>query len=346
MLKKGDYHILTIRLETANEKYVANESSTMHDMLELFKEIIFAPHRTGEKAFDKKIFNREKQTLKQKMAAITDDKMSYANMRLIDEMCKDETYKLHVHGYESQLNELTSEETYSYYKEVLEQDQLDLYVVGDVEMSEIEQFFLDNFSRHPVPQREAAADEKPRMEKINEVIEKQQIQQAKLHIGYRTQIVFADADYPALHVFNGLLGGFPSSKLFLNVREKNSLAYYAASRMESHKGLLFIFSGIAPADYTKARQIIEEQMTAMKKGDFTDDEMDKTKELIINQLLETMDNPVGLVELSYQQVVAGATLPPERLIHAIQVVTKEQIIAVAEKIHEDTVYLLTDKGGA
>lgn len=344
--KKGNNHILTIRMETANEKYLAGESSTLADMLELFKEIIFSPLQTNGNAFDEKIFNREKQTLRQKMKAIADDKMSYANLRLVDEMCKDESYHLHVHGYETDLNKLTSEETYHYYQKMLQHDQLDLYVVGDVKQNEVERFFSEHFSRHDAQQREAFSEEKQRIGKIQEVIEKQDIQQAKLHIGFRTNIVFADEDYPALHVFNGLLGGFPSSKLFINVREKNSLAYYASSRMESHKGLLFIFSGIAPADYTKAREIIEQQMTAMRNGDFTEDEMNKTKELIINQLLETMDHPVGLVELFYQQVVADALLTPDQLINAIQAVKKEQIIAVAEKIQEDTVYLLTDKGGA
>src|SRR5690625_7551474 len=92
-------------------------------------------------------------------------------------------------------------------------------------------------------------------DKTREIVKNQSIQQAKRHSGYRTSFRFQDDDYFALHVFNGIFGGFPSSKLFLNVREKHSLAYYAASRIESHKGLLIVFSGIAPEDYQKAREI-------------------------------------------------------------------------------------------
>src|SRR5699024_5653345 len=132
-----------------------------------------------------------------------------------------------------------------------------------------------------------------------------------------------------LQVFNGLFGGFPNSKLFINVREKNSLAYYAASRIESHKGLLFVFSGIASENYEKAKDIIQEQMDAMKKGDFTEKELEETKDLLVNQLLETMDSSRGIVELFYQQVVGGKKLPPNELIDQIKQVTKEDIVRVA-----------------
>jgi predicted Zn-dependent peptidase len=183
------------------------------------------------------------------------------------------------------------------------------------------------------------------LEEANTVVENQSVQQAKLHLGYRTDITYRDDDYFALQVFNGIYGGFPSSKLFLNVREKNSLAYYAASRFESHKGLLLVFSGIAPEDYEQAREIIELQMDAMKKGEFANNEIDETKGLIVNQLLETMDNQQGIIELLYQQVIAGKALPPEQLITGIKQVTKQQIVDVANKMELDTVYLLTKKGG-
>lgn len=342
--KKGNDHILTVRLETANQKYLQNENGILGNMLALFREVIYHP-LSNENGFDEKVFKREKQTLKQKMAAIADDKMNYANMRLVDEMCKDEVYHLHVHGYETDLEKLTSSETYAYYQDVLAHDDLTIYVTGDVEQDEVEQFFATHFSREQVRPVARQQEKLKPISRVQEVIERQAIQQAKLHIGYRTNIVFSDEDYPALHVFNGLFGGFPSSKLFINVREKNSLAYYASTRIESHKGLLFVFSGIAPADYSKAREIIEQQLTAMRDGDFTEDDLAKTKELIVNQLLETMDNPVGLVEISYQKVLGNSDMDPEQLIAAIKRVTKEQVVAVAGKIQEDTVYLLTDQGG-
>ena len=202
-----------------------------------------------------------------------------------------------------------------------------------------------------VKREKVDAQDRSKVKRVNhqvepkEVIEKQNVQQAKLHIGYRTYVSFKDDDYFALQVFNGIFGGFPNSKLFINVREKNSLAYYAASRMESHKGLLFVFSGIAPEDFEKARDIIREQLVAMKNGDFTEENLQETKDLIINQIKETIDNSQGMIEILYQQVVGEKEMTLGELLNGINAVTKEQVMKVADKIEEDTVYLLTNEGG-
>ncbi|WP_353626186.1 insulinase family protein [Bacillus sp. JCM 19041] len=102
-------------------------------------------------------------------------------------------------------------------------------------------------------------------------------------MGYRTHTSFNDKDYEAAQVANGIFGGFPSSKLFINVREKESLAYYAASRIESHKGVLMVMSGIEFDKYERAVEIINEQAKAMQDADFTDDDVEQTKGMLINQ---------------------------------------------------------------
>lgn len=343
--KKGNYHIMSFRFQVANQHYIQNESSILNEAINLFSEIIFKPN-VAEDAFDSQLFQREKETLKRRIRSIEDDKMSFANMRLIDEMCKDEAYSIHVHGYEEDLEKLSSENLYEYYRQMLKRDKLDVFLVGDFD-DEMSRLFSEKFKREvseSITTNQHFAEESSSYEQAREVIERQAIQQAKLHIGYRTNVKFEDDDYFALHVFNGIFGGFPSSKLFLNVREKNSLAYYASSRIESHKGLLIVFSGIAPADYEQARNIIELQMEAMKKGDFSEENIQEAKELIVNQLLETLDNPQGIIEMFYQQVIADKALTPDELIMGIEQVTKEGITKVANKINEDTVYLLTDEG--
>jgi len=344
--KKGNNHIMSFRFEVANQEYIKNETSILVDAISLFNNIIFNPNVSND-AFDLNLFKREKETLKRRIRSIEDDKMSYANMRLIDEMCKDELYSIHVHGYEKELDQLTSEDLYTYYKQMIKEDRLDIFLVGDFDEKVMSDLFTSRFKREAsnnVEINHIVNDEDLSHEKTREIVEKQSIQQAKLHIGYRTNVRFQDDDYFALHVFNGIFGGFPSSKLFLNVREKHSLAYYAASRIESHKGLLIVFSGIATEDYQKAREIIEIQVEAMQKGDYTEEHLQETKELIINQLLETLDNPQGIIELFYQQVIAGKKLTPNELISGIKQVTKEAVSRVANKINEDTVYLLTNKG--
>lgn len=342
--KKGNHHIISVRLEIANQNFISNEASILDEALALLNEVIFNP-RTVDNSFDSSITVRQKEILKQKIHALMDDKMSYANMRLIDEMCEEEVYHLHVQGYEEDLEEITAGSLYNYYQTMLNKDQMDIYVTGDFDTNDMSSTLKHHFKPNKKVDKDDSQTESPKtIEKPKTVIEKQNLQQAKLHLGYRTHCTFQDKDYAALQMFNGLFGGFPSSKLFLNVREKNSLAYYAASRIESHKGLMLVFSGIAPDDYKKARDIIEEQMQAMKNGDFNEENIADTKELIVNQLRETMDHPQGLIELMYQNAVAGTSRTPEELIENIKAVTKQEIVDVADKIELDTVYLLTSKG--
>src|SRR5699024_11852762 len=106
-----------------------------------------------------------------------------------------------------------------------------------------------------------------------------------------------------LHVFNGLFGGFPSSKLFMNVSEKHSLAYYAASRIESYKGLLLVFSGIESENYKQAKDIIDAQLQAMIDGSFTERELYNIKSLIISVIKEKLDCLICIIEFLYKQVV-------------------------------------------
>ncbi|MGX1264578.1 putative Zn-dependent peptidase [Rossellomorea marisflavi] len=166
-----------------------------------------------------------------------------------------------------------------------------------------------------------------------------------MNIGYRTHTQYGDEDYFALQVFNGIFGGFSHSKLFINVREKASLAYYAASRLESHKGLLMVMSGIESKNYDQAVGIIDEQLQAMKAGEFTSDELEQTKAVMRNQMLETIDTPRGLVEVLYQNAFAGMDIGLNDWLSKIDAATKDEVVKAANKVELDTIYFLTGTEG-
>lgn len=344
LTKKGENHCITIRIDIANEKFLSDQTPLLKSALKLLSEIVFSPALING-IFVEEIVEKEKRALKQRIQAVYDDKMRYANLRLVQEMCKNEPYCLHVNGELDDVDQITAKSLYEYYQKVLKEDQVDLYIIGDFEgtnhFADIKQDFpFEN--RQPLTQQ---AIEHKKVEKENEVIEKQNVKQGKLNIGYRTKITYEDEDYFALQVFNGIFGGFSHSKLFLNVREKASLAYYAASRVESHKGLLMVMSGIEHSNYEKCVTIIKEQMEAMKKGEFTEQEISQTKAVIHNQLLETIDTPRGLVEVLYHNVISNTKRTIEEWLNKIEAVTKEEIIAVGQKIELDTIYFLTGTEG-
>lgn len=336
--KKGEDHIISIYVDIANEVYLHDAPPLFEKALSMLSDIVLHPATEGN-GFLPSIVESEKRALLQRIEATYDDKMRYANERLIEEMCKVEPYRLSANGKKESVSSITNESLYQYYQKVLAEDEMDLYIIGDISENAVDlvsKYF--SISARPVRGRNVLLHKRNNEEK--EVVEKQELKQSKLHIGYRTFITYKDEDYFALQLFNGLFGGFSHSKLFVNVREKNSLAYYAASRFESHKGLLFVMSGIEAKNYEKAVEIIKEQMLAMQNGDFSEEEMHQTKSVIQNQILEAIDTPRGFVEMLYHGIISDRTRPVEEWLTGIESVTKEEIVKVAKNIELDTIYFL------
>lgn len=345
LAKKGNSHIITFFMEIANEKFLSDQTPLLRKGMEFLKEIILNPLLDGN-GFDSATVEKEKRTLKQRIQSTFDDKMRYSSFRLIEEMCKGEAYAINVNGRIEDVDAITPESLYDYYRTALSEDEMDIYIVGDVEENAVKDITGELFL---FEKREAEIPANEPLSKIEEpkvIKEEQDVKQGKLNIGYRTNILYGDPDYNALQVFNGIFGGFSHSKLFINVREKASLAYYAASRLESHKGLMLVMSGIDLKNFDQAVGIIKEQMEAMKKGDFTDEELEQTKAVITNQLLETIDTNRGIVEVLYHNVAAGKKVPFDSWIQGMQEATREDIVAVGEKIELDTIYFLTGKEAA
>lgn len=341
--KKGEDHIISIYVDIANEVYLHDAPPLFEKALSMLSDIVLHPATEGN-GFLPSIVESEKRALLQRIEATYDDKMRYANERLIEEMCKVEPYRLSANGKKESVSSITNESLYQYYQKVLAEDEMDLYIIGDISENAVDlvsKYF--SISARPARERNVLLHKRNNEEK--EVVEKQELKQSKLHIGYRTFITYKDEDYFALQLFNGLFGGFSHSKLFVNVREKNSLAYYAASRFESHKGLLFVMSGIEAKNYEKAVEIIKEQMLAMQNGDFSEEEMHQTKSVIRNQILEAIDTPRGFVEMLYHGIISDRTRPVEEWLTGIESVTKEEIVKVAKNIELDTIYFLQGTEG-
>jgi predicted Zn-dependent peptidase len=340
--KKGEYQVLSFSLEIANEKFLSDPEPLLKKGMELIAEILVNPLAENE-TFDKDTVEKEKRTLKQRIQAVYDDKMRYSNFRLVQEMCKGEPYALHVNGEIDDIPALNEQNLYEYYKQAFSEDELDLFIIGDVDEDEV-QSIAEGLLQFE--QRTSKSVEAVKADNVEEktVKDKEDIKQGKLNIGYRTNILYGDQDYYALQVFNGIFGGFSHSKLFLNVREKNSLAYYVASRLESHKGLMMVMSGIEFNNFELAVKIIREQMEAMKAGDFTEQEIEQTKAVIENQMLETMDTARGMVEVLYHNVVSEQKVNLDDWLNGMSKTTKEEIVEVAKKVQLDTIYFLTGLG--
>ena len=162
-------------------------------------------------------------------------------------------------------------------------------------------------------------------------------------MGLRTGIGYDHKLYPASLMYNGILGGYPHSKLFINVREKESLAYYAASRLDGHKGICTIQSGIEFANYDKAVEIIKAQLESMKAGQLSELEINQTKAMISGHLRELQDSAYEMLSYDFNSVLTGINRSSVELLEQVQAVTPADIVEVAKQVQLDTVYFLRDR---
>ncbi|GAB2722391.1 EF-P 5-aminopentanol modification-associated protein YfmF [Paenibacillus thermoaerophilus] len=343
--KRGDYQLVQFRLDIIDDRYVQGTDSLLEDALTFLGGAVTAPYLVNG-GFSPRYVEAEKDTLRKRQEAIVNDKIRYAAERCLEEMCAGEPYRLHPLGLRDRIAPLTPEALYARYREWLASAPIDLYVVGRTTAEAVKNAVERTFEmeRSVCPAYEYRTGHKPAGE-VKRVVERLDVGQGKLNMGLRTYTTFADDQYPALLMYNGVLGGYPHSKLFMNVREKASLAYYASSRLDGHKGILTVQSGIEIGNYDKAVRIIEEQLEQMRQGAVSELEMTQTKAMIANQLRESRDSAFETIALDFNGVLSGRHRPVDELIEDIRSVTAEQIARTAQQVKLDTIYFLRDREG-
>ena len=341
--KRGKTHNVKFYLSLANEKFLGNREPLLEEGVELLKEVILNPLIVNG-AFKEQVVEVEKRLLKEYIESIYDDKVSYALQKLVENMCKGEMFSTNSIGYVDDLNHINGQTLMSAYQQMLNENQISITVVGDIEHEKVYEIFKDHFDfQHRSINLTVIDSEDKEINDIQVIKEEQDIAQGKLNIGYRTHTRIGDEDYLPLLVFNGMFGGYAHSKLFMNVREKASLCYYCASRLDNYKGVMYVYSGIESENYEKAVKIIDEQLKDMIAGNFTDKEIELAKKSLINSKLESMDQASGMMAHEALNKLLKEPLTVEEWVNEVNSVTSEQIIAVAKKIKEDTIFFLTGK---
>jgi len=182
------------------------------------------------------------------------------------------------------------------------------------------------------------------VKQVKKVEEKMDVSQGKLCMGFRTHVEPASEDYYPLVVYNGILGGDVHSKLFMNVREKASLAYYAQSVLEKYKGLMIIMSGIESENRSKAEEIILKQVEAMKQGDFTKEDLEAAQKSLETGLKSMQDSQGGIVDFFLSQHLTESGEDFDSMIEKLKSVTADDVVRVAQNVQLDTIYFLKPDG--
>ena len=328
--KVGNNEVLKFYLESLNNNYLPNNEDLSKTSIEMLLNIVMKPYLVNGK-FDDDYVEQEKENLKKVIESRKDNKDTYATNRLLEEMFKEEPYGLYKFGNIDEIDNITSKKLYEKYKELIKNSEKYLYIVGDVENLNIESYNIDE-------KEITISKEFPVKisEKENIVKEQMDITQGKLVIGLNTP----NNKQEVIALYNTILGKGANSKLFLNVREKEGLAYSAGSTYLKRNNAIIISTGIEVLKYNKAVEVIKNQLKDMENGNITEKEMKDAKQFInagLNLINESSEN---MIEYRFDKDLYNEEIDIEKYRKKIEEIKKEDIVKVAKQIKIDTIYFL------
>ena len=339
--KKGEQHIMVYSINSIADAYTSEKSNQFKKSFDFLNNVVFNP-LIEDSAFNNEYLKTEKNNIKDVIEGRINDKFKYAVDRCLEEMCKGERFEVYENGYVEDIDKINAQNLYRHYLSSISNLKIYVFITGNVD-EEMINHVVDKLS---LIKRGAIKDiEKTQVIKNiikpKTVEEKMNINQGKLSIGLRTNTSCDENDYYKMLVCNGILGGGVHSKLFRNVREKNSLAYYAFSRLEKFKGLMVISSGIDAKNVKEAQKIMLEQVEEIGSGNITDFEYQATIKSIENSLKLINDSEMQITDFYFSQILAGTNDTPETLTEKIRNVSKKDVVDVSSKIKLDTIYFLS-----
>lgn len=345
--KKGEVQCLGFVGSFLDDAYTLDGGGILDEAAELMGELLLRPCTDGG-AFSTEYTRQEKANLIDRIRGEINDKRSYASNRVVEEMCAGEPYGVNRLGRESDVESLTPQGLWKRYQELLGHARIELYYCGSAEPDRVCFIFQKALAGLP---REGGYQE-PSCSIVSaaqtprRVEETMDVAQGKLTMGFRTGgITAASPEYPALMLCNALFGGTTTSKLFLNVREKLSLCYYASSMVHKYKGVMVVSSGVEFANVKKAEDEILAQLEACRNGDFEPWEVEGARRYTVSSLRTVLDSQGRQEDYWLGQAIYGLAEGPEELAQRLEQVTTQQAVAAAKALSLDTVYFLKGTEG-
>lgn len=339
--KLGDLYNLEFRIEFVNKKFIPSKEELLEKILLFLKEMIYNPAQ-----WTQDVFKREKDFILQRINERKDEKLKYGIQRAEELLCKDEPFGTYLYGEEDVVKNLSLKDIKDAYSTLIN-DSITVIVSGNLDGydsidSEIEKIFKQydkNFNtnienlKYNIKRQENY--------KYEEVKEIQDTTQSVLSLGLRIKEC-TPKDFYVLNVYNAILGTTPSSKLFQNVREKESLAYTVRSRYYRFKDIIVIYAGINKENYKKALDVIKIQLEDMKNGNITDIEFKSARDSLLADLIEWKDSKVAMAKMKLSNLIAfkDADISIDQMREEIKNVKIEDVINISKKIEVEKVFLL------
>ena len=338
--KKGERQCVGFAAGFIDDAFTPHGEKLLEPVSAMLGELLLDPVTHGGR-FLSSYVESEKANLIDAIRGLKNDKRDWADIRLMQEMCAGEPYSILRLGDEESAGRLSHHALYRHSGALLASSRVEVIYCGSAEQQRVEDAVLSALAALP---RGAAAplpamEQLPPRETPRMVTEVMDVNQGKLSLGYRC----TTEDIPAMILANLIFGGTSNSKLFMNVREKLSLCYYASSSYARSKNIMTVSSGVEQKDCDRAMEEIARQLTAVQNGEWEDWEQDGALQAMLSSLTSLPDSQGALENYYLGQIATDAGETPEELTAALREVTRERIMAAARSAKLDTVYFLHGK---
>lgn len=343
--KLGEIQAIGFWADFADDKYLPDGTGgLLEEVSQLLGELLLSPNTRGGLLLPAYV-ESEKEKLLEDIRARVNDKIAYSRMRMIELMCAAEDYGADVLGSEDAAGSIGYVALTKRYKKLLAESPVEVFYCGSADAERVESALHEALLTLPRGALDPDLGTDIRMNTVEEdtryFTETTDVTQGKLVMGFRLGDCMEDPDIPALRVMNTVFGAGVSSKLFMNVREKLSLCYYASSGLDLMKGLMFVSSGVEPENRGAALTEIFRQWDAVRTGDITDDELSTAKLTLMSHMRGVSDSAGELESFWLYQNLLGLDYGPDELAALIEDVTLDQVVAAAQTAACDMVYFLT-----
>ncbi|WP_247941894.1 EF-P 5-aminopentanol modification-associated protein YfmF [Streptococcus oralis] len=337
--RRGQAHILDLTFTYVRDDFLSKKNVLTSQILELVKQTLFSP-LVQDGAFEPALFEIERKQLLASLATDMDDSFYFAHKELDSLFFRDERLQLRYSDLRNSISNESPESNYTCFQDALKNDRIDFFFLGDFNEVEI----TESLKSLPFTARKSDVTIQYHQSYSNVLQEgmvQRNVGQSILEMGYHSPVKYGDDEHLPMLVMNGLLGEFAHSKLFTNVRENAGIAYSVSSQLDLFSGLLRMYAGIDRENRNQARKMMNHQLLDLKKGNFTDFELEQTKEMIRRSLLMAQDNQQTLVERAYLNALLGkSSFDMDRLVAKLESVDKEAVCKAANSLKLQAIYFM------
>lgn len=336
----GANRVLTVSVTGIKDEFALEGEDLTAEYADLVFGVAFRPYLVNGR-FDEEAVAIERGKLRQQLQAEVNDKRLYCVRQARRRFFGDSLAGVERDGYLEEVDGVTPQLLTQVYEEMLCRASIEVTAIGakDETVRRLLLAALEGRKRDwqaPLPGLFM-----PRRQPDHQV-ETMDMVQAKLCLLFTAGRCTGAQEIAASRLAMALYGGSVTSRLFLNVREKQSLCYYCASSYTSVTGCMMVDSGVEPANARKAEAAILKELAQLCDGPITDEEMEDCRRGLLSSLESVEDSLSGLEGWYFAEIARGGPVStPAQARAALEQVTKEQVRQVLRQFTLSVSYLLT-----